>query len=82
MVTIRQKDLDNTIENENIKKYQFQGKSARSTHWFDLDHEWLEEKFFTIEPDLYKLLYKMNTEGQDMEKYQILSILMGNTKIT
>ena len=44
-----------------MKKYQFQGQSAIPTRWFVIDHEWLEEKFFTGEPDFYKCFYKMNT---------------------
>ena len=82
MVTIRQKDLDNKIENENTKKYQFQGQYARSTRWFDLDHEWLEEKFYTSEPGFYINLYKMNSEGQEMGTYKIFVVPMGNNKIT
>ena len=49
--------------------------------WFDIDHEMLEKKFCTREPDLYKQLYKMNTEGQEMEKYQTLSLSVCNVKI-
>ena len=36
------------------KKYNFQGKSARSRLWFNLDHEWLKENFMTREPYFYK----------------------------
>ena len=52
------------------------------THWFDIDREWLEEIYFTREPDFYKQVYKMNTEGQEMETYQIFLFPMGNTKVT
>ena len=31
---------------------------------------------------IYIKLYKINIEGQDMERYQILVVLMGNTRIT
>ena len=24
------------------KKYNFQGQSARTKYWFDIDHEWLK----------------------------------------
>ena len=44
VVMIRWKDLYNKKEKENTKKYNSQGKSARSKRWFDLDHEWSEEK--------------------------------------
>ena len=47
MVTIRHNDLDNKIEKEKTKKYKIQGQSAISTHYFDIDHEWLEEMFYT-----------------------------------
>ena len=67
VVMICRKDLDNKIEKDNTNKYHFQGQSARSMHWFDLDHEWLEEMFCTREPDFYTNIYKMNTEGQEME---------------
>ena len=82
MVTIRQNYLYNKIENNNIKKYQFRGQYARSTRWFDLDHEWLEKKFCTREMDFYKQLYNINTEGQEMETYQTFVVFMVNTKIT
>ena len=54
VVTICQKYLDNKTENKNIKKYQFQEKSVRSTHCFDIDHEYLEEKVWASEPDFYE----------------------------
>ena len=46
---------------EKTKKYNFQGKSARSRRWFDLDHEWLKENFMTCEPDLYRNCTKLNS---------------------
>ena len=75
-------DLDNKKEKYSTKKYHFQGQSLISKRWFDLDHEWLEEKLCTHEPDLYTKLYKTNTEGQEMETHQIYVFPMGNTKIT
>ena len=48
VVMIRQKYVDNKKEKENTKKYNFQGKSARSIRWFDPDREWLEENFRTL----------------------------------
>ena len=55
---IRRKDLDHKKEKENTNKYNFQGQSARSILWFDLDHEWLEETFSTSEPDFYENFIK------------------------
>ena len=42
----------------------FQGKSARSNHWFDIDIEWVEGNFSTREPQFYKRLFQRNIEGQ------------------
>ena len=52
VVMIHQKDYDNKKEKEKTKKYNFQRQSTRSICWFDIDHEWLEEKFSTSEPGL------------------------------
>ena len=57
---IPQNYSDNKREKEKTKTYNFQGKSARSILWFDLDHEWLEENFSTREPDLYQEIYQNN----------------------
>ena len=48
VVMIRQKDLDDNKGRENTNNYQFPGQSARSKRWFDLDHEWLEEKIVHV----------------------------------
>ena len=53
VVMILRKDSYHKKEKEKIKEYNFQGKSARSRRWFDIDHERLEEKFMTHAPDLY-----------------------------
>ena len=65
MVTIRQKNLDHKKCKDKTKTYKFQGQSARSKRWFGLDQEWLEEKFSTRKPDLYKKLYQINIKGQE-----------------
>ena len=41
-------------EKDKTNKYFFQEQFARSKHWFDIDHEWLEETFCTQEPDFYE----------------------------
>ena len=53
VVMIRWKDLDNKKWKKKTKKYNFKGNSARSIHSFDIDDEWLEEKFGTRELDFY-----------------------------
>ena len=59
---------------QNTNKYHFQRQSARSKGWFDIDHEWLEEKLCTREPDFYTDFYKIDNEGQEMESYQIFVV--------
>ena len=53
---IHQKYSDNNKEKESKKN--FQGKSARSIRWFDLDHEWLEENSGHVKWIFYKTLSK------------------------
>ena len=54
VVMIRIRDSDNIKEKDKTEKFKFQGQSARTKHWFNLDHEWLKENFMKSEPDLYK----------------------------
>ena len=60
VVMIHRSESDDKKEQENTKKYNLQGKSARSRCWFDLDHEWSEENFRKCEPDFYKNCIKIN----------------------
>ena len=45
-------------KNENEHKFKFQGHSAISQHEFDLDFDWYEEMFSTVEPDFNKKIYQ------------------------
>ena len=60
VIMIRRRDSENKGEKEKIKKYKFQGQSARSRRWFDIYHDWLEEIIRTPEPDFYKICMKTN----------------------
>ena len=42
VIMIHQKESDNKKEKEKTKKYNFQGQSARSRRWFNVDHDWIE----------------------------------------
>ena len=53
VVIIHRKDQDHKKERENANKYKFQGKSAISTCWFDMDHDQLEGKLSKREPNFY-----------------------------
>ena len=49
VVNLRQKYLKliASNENKNEAKFKFQGQSARSQRWFDLDFDWIEVNFST-----------------------------------
>ena len=57
------KDLKFIAENKNKNevKFKFQGQSARSQRRFDLDLNWIEVKFSTCEPNLYKKSFRPMT---------------------
>ena len=44
VVKLCRKDLKFIVanKNKNEAKFKFQGQSARSQHWFDLDFDWIE----------------------------------------
>ena len=60
---IRRRESDYIKEKDKTKKYNFQGKSARTKHWFNIDHEWLKENFMTRETYLYLKLYDTKFRG-------------------
>ena len=42
VVMIRRRNLDDIKETYKTNKFNFQGKSTRTKHWFDIGHEWLK----------------------------------------
>ena len=60
VIMIRRKDLKfvGTDKNKNEDTFKFQGKSARSQQWFDLDLDWIEVNFSTREPDFIRNVLK------------------------
>ena len=60
VVKLRRNDLKFVAidKNKNEAKFKFQGLSARSQRWFDLDLYWIEVNFITREPDFYKKIFK------------------------
>ena len=53
VVMIIRRELDDEQEKYKTKKYYFQGQSARTKDWFDIDHAWLKENLMTREPYFY-----------------------------
>ena len=40
-------------KNKNEAKFKFQGQYAISQRWFDIEFDWIEVNFRTLETDLY-----------------------------
>ena len=49
-------------KNKNEYKFKFQGQSARSQLWFDLDLNWVDINFSTREPDFYKKIFQSHDD--------------------
>ena len=52
---LRQKYLEFVAadKDQNEAKFKFQGQSARSQRWFDIDSYWIEVNVSTNETDFY-----------------------------
>ena len=66
VVKFWRKDLifDEADVNKNESKFKFQGQSARSKLWFDLDLDWIGINFSTREPYFYKKLFQSYDNDQ------------------
>ena len=71
MIVLRRKYLKffATDKNKNGAKFKFQGQSARSQRWFDLDFDWIEVNFSTRETDFYKKLFQSHDGTQDTNTF-------------
>ena len=49
-------------KNKNEAKFKFQGQSARSQRWFDLDFDCTEVNFSTREPDFHKETFQIHDD--------------------
>ena len=58
MLCVKGLKVSKENRNKNEEKFKLQGQSARSQHWFDLDFDWIEEKFSIHEPDFYKKIFR------------------------
>ena len=54
VVMIHKRESDDVREKDKTIKFYFQGQSARTKHWFNLDHARLKENFTIREPDFYR----------------------------
>ena len=67
VIKFRRKDLlfDAADKNKNEPTFKFQGQSARSQLWFDLDLDWIDMHFSTRETDFYNKLFQIHDDKQD-----------------
>ena len=63
-----------------IAKFKFQGRSARSQRWFDLEFDWIEVNFRTCDPDFYKKLFLVHEDTQDTNTFKLFQVPIGNSK--
>ena len=77
------KDLlfDAADKNKTESKFKFQGQSARSQLWFDLDLDWIDINFSTCEPDFYKKLFQSHDNKQDKDTFKTFQVPIGNAKV-
>ena len=82
VVMLRQKDLKITESNKNKNeaKFEFQGQSARSQRWFDIDFDSIEVNCSTREPDFYRKIFNRHDNTQDINTYEIFEVPIGNSK--
>ena len=82
VVKLQHKDLIffATDKNKNEAKFKFQGQSARSQLWSDLDINWVEIDFSTREPDFYKIFFQIHDDTQDINTFKCFQVPIGNEK--
>ena len=82
VVKLCQKDLKfvAAYKNKNEAKFKFQGQSARSQLWFDIELNWVDINFSTREPDLYKKLFQSHDDTQEDNTFKTFQVPIGNAK--
>ena len=69
-----------TYKSKNEAKFKFQGQSARSQQWFDLDLDQIEVNFSTRDPDFYKICFQSHDDTQDINTFKFFQVPIGNAK--
>ena len=60
---------------------KFQGQSARSHLWFDLDLDWIDMNFSTREPDFYTKLFQSHDNKKDKDTFNTFQVTIVNAKV-
>ena len=82
VIMLHRKDLKCFVTDKNKYevKFKFQGQSARSQRWFDLEFEWIEVNFSTHEPDFYEKLFQSHENKQDTNTFKFFQVPIENAK--
>ena len=82
VVKLRRKDLKfvATDKNKNESKFKFQGQSARSQLWFDINLYFIRIYFITRDTDFYKKLFKSYDDTQEDNTFKNFQVPIGNAK--
>ena len=67
-------------KNKNKAKYKFQGQSAMSQCWFDLDFGCIGVNFSTLEPEFYRDISQGRDDTQDTNTFKIFEVPIRNSK--
>ena len=81
VIRIRRKDLKfvATDKNKNEAKFKFQGQSARSQRWFDLDLDWTEKRLALM--SLISIRnFQIHDDSQDNNTFKSFQVPIGNAK--
>ena len=62
-------------------KFKFQGQSARSQLWFDLDLDWIDIYFSTRAHNFYKKLFQSYDNEHDTNTFKTFQVPIGNAKV-
>ena len=83
VVMLRWKDLKLFVANRNKNegKFKFQGQSAISQRWFDIDFDWIGLNSSTREPDFYKKLFQSHDDTLDINTFKFFQVPMGNSNV-
>ena len=77
------KDLifDAADKNKNESKFNFQGQSARSQLWYNLDLYWIDMNFSIRESDFYKISFQSHDDKQDKDTFKTFQVPIRNEKV-
>ena len=83
IIKFRRKDLIfyEADKNKNESKFKFQGQSARSQLWFDINLDQIDMSFSTHEPDFYKKLFQSYENKQDKDTFKTFQVPIRNAKV-